>query len=403
MEQPLFGRRLKELRAKRGLSQAALAGEEISTGYLSRLESGLRQPTDRVVGYLAGKLDVDRSAFDLPPSGNSLAQALSIATSMEGDEAVEGLLTALESGDEQDPLQRWQALWLVARHWRTLGDRPRELACLQELAAIGGELALPELQCRAWTQLARFERSAGEIDEAIGHAAGAHRLAKESGLSVLTVAGALLALVSAEAEAGRLPDARAHVDELLGLVGDRTDALRAEALWAAATVRYRQGDHEGAIEHLERAIEWLDSRVDLTLWMRLRLAGASLALQLTPPRTELARARMAEAESALALVGTPMLRQEFRTLQAYLAFEEGRHADARAAHDELFRGDLRLTYRDQIRLSIMNSRLLIIEGRRSEGIKQLKELAEQARQASNIDLAAEVWRILAEILEEGPA
>ncbi|MER7752810.1 helix-turn-helix domain-containing protein [Kitasatospora sp. NPDC097643] len=403
MEQPLFGRRLKELRARRGLSQAALAGEEISTGYLSRLESGLRQPTDRVVGYLAEKLGVDRSAFDLPPAGNSLAQALTLATSTESDEAVQGLITALQSGDDQDLLQRWQALWLVARHWRTLGDRAQELASLEELAVIGDELALPELQCRAWTQLARFKRVAGDITEAITHATNAHRLAKESSLSDLTVAGALLTLVSAETEAGRLPDARAHADELLGLVEGRTDALRAEALWAAATVRFRQGDHDGAIDHLERAVEWLDSRVDLTLWMRLRLAAASLALQVAPPRTELARVRMTEAESALALVGTPMLRQEFRTLQAYLAFEEGRYADARAAHDELFRDDLRLTHRDQIRLSITNSRLLIIEGKRSEGIKQLKELAEQARQASNIDLAAEVWRILAETLEGGQA
>ena len=48
-----FGLRLKALRQQQGLSQAALAGNEISTGYLSRLESGARNPTERVIAYLA--------------------------------------------------------------------------------------------------------------------------------------------------------------------------------------------------------------------------------------------------------------------------------------------------------------------------------------------------------------
>ncbi|MET8228406.1 helix-turn-helix transcriptional regulator, partial [Streptomyces sp. NPDC005301] len=45
LRQPAFGRRLRGLRVARGLSQTALVGEGMSTGYLSRLESGARQPT----------------------------------------------------------------------------------------------------------------------------------------------------------------------------------------------------------------------------------------------------------------------------------------------------------------------------------------------------------------------
>ncbi|WP_309051959.1 helix-turn-helix transcriptional regulator, partial [Streptomyces sp.] len=47
LEQPAFGRRLKRLRRERGISQATLAGGGMSTGYLSRLESGARNPTER--------------------------------------------------------------------------------------------------------------------------------------------------------------------------------------------------------------------------------------------------------------------------------------------------------------------------------------------------------------------
>lgn len=45
LQQSEFGPRLRALREKRGLSQAALAKGGISTGYLSRLESGARRPT----------------------------------------------------------------------------------------------------------------------------------------------------------------------------------------------------------------------------------------------------------------------------------------------------------------------------------------------------------------------
>ncbi|WP_055715984.1 helix-turn-helix domain-containing protein [Streptomyces torulosus] len=400
LEQPTFGRRLKELRVERGLSQAALAGEEISTGYLSRLESGARQPTERVVTYLAQVLGVDRSAFDTPPSGGSLAQALSIATSTDGDEGIENLIAVLGQVREEAPFLRWQALWLISRYWQRRGRRDEEQACLEKLARVADELALPELQCRAGSQLARSLRSTGEVTRALGIAVNAYQLAKGAGLSVTDTGGALLTLVSVEAEAGRLPDARAHVDELVQLVEGRSDPLAAEALWSAATVRFRQGDHEVARNYLERAMKELDSSVDLTLWARLRLAAASLHLQSTPPQTERGRACLDEAASALALVGTPVLRQELLTLQTHLAFEEGRYADARALHDQLHSDELRLTYRDQVRLHILDARLMLLEGREAEGIHRLKELGEQARQQSNIDLAAEIWRILAESLED---
>ncbi|MGK5543237.1 helix-turn-helix domain-containing protein [Streptomyces sp. URMC 127] len=399
LEQPRFGQRLRELRRMRGLSQAALAGDGISTGYLSRLESGARPPTERAVTYLAKRLDVDLSAFDVPPSGTSLAQALSIAASAECEEAMDALVVCLDRPDSTDPVLRWQALWMVARRWNKLGEKAQELVCLEELSRIADELDLPELRCRAWVSLARCLRSTGEVNRAIKVASRAVRIAKDSRLSVSDTGAALMVLVSAEAEEGRLPDARAHVDELVALVGDRSGTLKAEALWSAATVRFRQGDQQSAKEHLERAIDGLDSYSDLTLWIRLRLAAASLSLQSTPPQTGVAADRLKEAESALAFAGTPLLAQELLTLKAHLAFEERRFTDARALLDELQQDELLLTYRDRIRLGVLDGRLLITEGQLKNGLQQLKELGEEARRACNVDLSAEIWRILAEALE----
>lgn len=397
VEQPHFGRRLKELRTERGLSQAALAGEGMSTGYLSRLESGARQPTERVIDYLAKQLDVDRAKFH-EPTRDSLIEALTIATSAGSAESAEGLIAVLDTARNDVPSLRWQALWLVSQYRRVHGQRAEEQQCLEEMVTIADELELPELQCRARTQLARSLRSSGEIVEAIEVAMRAYRSAREAKLLAHDLGPALLALVSVEAEAGRLPDARAHADELVTLVDGHSDTLRAEALWAAATVRIRQGDYAGAEQCLERALEGLSSWVDLHLWVRLRLAAASLYLQSRPPRTENARNYLQQVESPVELVGATVLRQELATLQAHLAFHEGRLDDARAVCAELDHEELRLTYRDQIRLRILRSRLAILGGREGEGAEQLSRLADEAQQASNMDLAAEAWRILAETL-----
>ncbi|WP_406429898.1 helix-turn-helix domain-containing protein [Streptomyces sp. NBC_01589] len=402
-----FGARLKALRLQRGLSQAALAGEEISTGYLSRLESGARQPTERVIAYLAKQLGVDRVAFEALPAagaatatgGSSLTQALSIAASSDSDESVEELIEVLATAGAEDLLLRWQALWVIAGYRSRHGERAEEQACLEELAEVADELALPALQCRSGTQLARCLRSVGQVARALELAESAYHVAKDAGLSVADTGTALLALVSAEAESGRVAEAQAHARELVELVAGRSDALRAEALWSAATVSSRRGDDEAVHAYLEQAMQVLDSRVDPILWARLRLAAGSLYLQSRPALTVKARTCLTQAEAALSLIGTPVQQQELLVLQAHLAFEEGRYADARAAHDRLDFENLRLTYRDRIRLQTLDSRLLIVEGHQQQGRARLKQLGEEARRASNMDLAAEIWQVLAETLE----
>ncbi|MDQ8706940.1 helix-turn-helix transcriptional regulator [Streptomyces sp. LHD-70] len=402
-----FGARLKALRLQRGLSQAALADGEISTGYLSRLESGARQPTERVIAHLARQLDVDRSAFEAPAAdsggGSALARQLSIAASTDADEAAEDLIEALDAARDEEPLLRWQALWLIAGYRRRRGERAAEQDALEQLTSIADELELPALQCRSRTQLARCLRSRGEVTRALGLAVSAYEKAKEAALAASDTGAALLALVSAEVESGRLPDAWEHARELVALVAECGGTLPVEALWSAATVCSRRGDDDAAHDYLQQAMAALDSRDDPVLWARLRLAAASLYVQSRPARTEQARACLAEAEQALSLVGTPVQEQELLVLRAHLAFEEGRYDDARAAYAAVDHDELVLAYRDRIRLRTLDGLLLIVEGRQKQGRAQLKELGEEARRAANLDLAAEIWRVLAETLETSAA
>ncbi|MFD8612622.1 helix-turn-helix domain-containing protein [Streptomyces sp. NPDC059631] len=398
LRQPAFGRRLRKLRTAQGLSQTALAGDGMSTGYLSRLESGARQPTERAVAYLAERLGMKPDDFE-EPAGGSLAHALTLVASTGSEDAVETLREALAAEQHEAPVLRWQALWQLARHRRLQGDHEGERGYLEELVRLGDEVALTELRVRGLTRLARCLRSLGEISAALDAAVTAHHLARDGALGVEDRATVLLALVSVEAEAGRLPDARAHTDELTVLVEGRTDTLWAEAMWTAAAVRMRQGDYPAAQHCLEQALERFSSGEDLVLWLRLRLAAGRLHLQKVPADPRAAERCVAAAEPALAFVGTPGLRQELTALKADLAFLTGNYDDARTLLGELAREQPRMTYRDRVRLDILRHQLRILSGDES-GVAGLRALAEQAQTDANIDLAAEIWRILAEALAQ---
>jgi len=60
-----FGARLRRARTAAGLSQTALAGDDLSPSYVSHLESDRREPTPAVVVRLAARLGV--SPADLQP------------------------------------------------------------------------------------------------------------------------------------------------------------------------------------------------------------------------------------------------------------------------------------------------------------------------------------------------
>ncbi|MFE4658533.1 helix-turn-helix domain-containing protein [Streptomyces hydrogenans] len=400
LEQPFFGRRLKQLRTERGLSQAALAGDGMSTGYLSRLESGARKPTPRAVDHLAAQLGADVSVFDEEAVGDSLSQALAIAASLESDETLEALERALtaDAGTDQDPPLRWQALWLVARWHRRHNRQERERDLLEELVALGERLGQPALRVRGLAQLARCLRARGEIGRAAEVAAAAHRLAREHALAVPDVAASLLALVSVESEAGRLADARTHADELTALTADRRDTLWAEALWTGAAVRVRQGDPESAQTLLDQALAGFPSTGNLDLWTRLRVAAARLHTQKSPPELDTAERYLEQAESGLAFLGIPALEQDVTSLRAELAFQGGRFADARALLDRVRGAVPQMTYRNRVRLDILDGRLLIVEGEEQAGLDRMRALAEEAQASANIDLAADIWRLLAETL-----
>ncbi|MFG2984876.1 helix-turn-helix domain-containing protein [Streptomyces sp. NPDC048258] len=407
-EQPMFGRRLRALRTDRGLSQAELAGTEISAAYLSRLESGGRPPTPRVLAFLCAQLDVSPSEFR-SSSGSPLTQALAtVATMGDSPQAVRELETALRQAGDMDAVLRWQAQWLLSRAYQAQGRAAEELGLLRDLVALADDIDLPDMRARSRVRLARRLRASGELVEARAAASDALALATSHALSRRDVVEATLTLVSIDAETGQLGAARKRADELIGSLSSPPDGdassqevpprLRVEALWTAAGVAVRQGDREGTTSLLDAALTCMPSNEDPVLWMRLRLAATSMYLQMDPRDTAEARRRLDEARSAVALVGMPLHQLEVLLLECQLAFHEGRYALAGEIAERLGAAPEGMSRRDQVALEILRNQLAVIEGHPGPALAAMERIAKEARESGNVELSAEVWRALAESL-----
>ncbi|MER5641171.1 helix-turn-helix domain-containing protein [Kitasatospora sp. NPDC002227] len=398
-QQPDFGTRLRALRTGLGLSQQQLAGTGMSTGYLSRLESGARPPTARAAEYLAERLGVPLATLRGSHS-DPLAQALALATATEDPARARTLLDqALTTHPDGEPALRWQALRMLAALQQSAGDRTAEAATLAELTTLAEQLGAPELAAHSHLQLARCRRALGQAAEAHASATTAFTLATEHQLPAGELHGALLVLVSTETALGRLAEARLHADELELRTAEAAATPRAEALWTSAHVRLRQGDHPGAADRLDQALALLDSRENPLLWLRLRLAAASLSLQMSPRRPAEAERCLAEAAPAVELIGAEVHRQEHTLLRARLAVQQGRTAEAVQLCGQLHDDGLLLARQDVLTLRTVRGQLDILAGHREAGVAALEELAAEAHLAGgDVNTSMEIWRSLAETL-----
>jgi transcriptional regulator with XRE-family HTH domain len=413
--QPYFGDTVKRMRIERGLSQRDLAGEGISTGYLSRLERGERPPTRQAATYLAGRLGVPPEILaGTGPGGaegpagsreRELSRLMALAASADSDargETTLELTRQLDKGGYDNPETVWHALWQTADYYGAHGEYAAERAPLERLRELSDELAEPHLSTRAYTQLARCQLVLGDTRAALDSAEHAYALAgglppEESGSELIK---ALTTLIAVESESGNPQQATEHADRLLELVERAPTLLRVRALWNIAMADARAGSQERASAVMETALAVLDSRDDPVLWVRLRLAAVSLYLQVDPPRLEASAELLGDARQALRYVGSERHSREELLLEARLAMEQGEYARARESVDALEGRESLLGYRDLARLAVVRGQLLIVEGRRAAGVQLLEERAREAQQSGNIELAASIWRTLAQTLAQ---
>ncbi|WP_053960767.1 helix-turn-helix domain-containing protein [Sulfobacillus thermosulfidooxidans] len=257
-----LGQRIRQMRLQQGLSQAELAGHQLSRAYISRIESGSSIPSRETLEYLANRLDrpVDffLSNHDIEQKAEELIRESQMTLqNNQPDKALElaqqavttSLLTHSESliadaryqigccyayqndvDKAYDALQ--DALWTYLR----LNDRKKETQTLYYLGSVcfNGE---------EFKQAARFFRTALAR-------AREHKRFLPLYLRTLTALGSTLFRL------GQLDEAFSQYQEAQQLAEQMGETARQiDAMMGMSWIQFRQGLTEEAIVLAEKTLE----------------------------------------------------------------------------------------------------------------------------------------------------
>ena len=175
---PGLGERVRTARRERGMSQAQLAGEELTKGFISQVESGLVRPSVRSLQIIATRLSKSLDYFlgDAPLATEkrlAFHRLAAEAASERHDWAV--VRREVESGLECQPSKRDRAalLRLIATAELSTSqrepafDRINEALSLVDVAADAAEVArLQHLRGIAYGQLNQYLAAAESLEQA---------------------------------------------------------------------------------------------------------------------------------------------------------------------------------------------------------------------------------------------
>jgi transcriptional regulator with XRE-family HTH domain len=294
-----FGRRLRATRRDRGMTQEAVAGQEISAAYISRIEAGQRRPELAVARLIADRLgtSLEYLVTGLEPRQAAetrlvLRYAELALKSGEATEAERQLRQLLASADQLGSLER-EVRWFHALSLEALGRLDEAVALLESLTSHAD--GTPDLQ--ASIALSRCYREAGDLGHAIDVAERAGRHAADAGLRGtdddirLTVT-----LVAAFLERGDLAHASHLCREAMSRAEQNASApARAAAYWNASILASKRARHAEALSLAERALALLAEGEDDRNLARLRTLLGLLSMRQDEPDIEAAERHLDRA------------------------------------------------------------------------------------------------------------
>ena len=302
-----LGGRLRAVRLTQGLTQGDVAGDAMSVAYLSRMESGQRRPTAKVLAEIAQRLGVSVDELlgeTTPRELDEIRLTLDYAElSLESGEAHEALThvrAALErlGGSPADAMND-RARFLSARAYEALG---RTDEALDELESLVGDGQVPGLmRVSAGIALSRVYRESGDLGRAIDTGERVLADLAESGLDSCDEAIQLTVTIAAayfergdSGHAVRICRAAIAKAEALG-----SPRARASAYWNASAMQARRGDIVNAAPLAARALALLSEVQDTRNLARLRTELGRLQLALDPPDVDQARQNLEKAAKEL--------------------------------------------------------------------------------------------------------
>ncbi|MFI0354331.1 helix-turn-helix domain-containing protein [Actinomadura sp. 9N407] len=359
------GERVRNLRLTRRLSQAQLAGHDLSDSYISLIESGKRTPTPTVLRMLAERLGCtpEYLAEGVEPEQRAhleVRERHAHLALLAGDPvtAESGFDDVLARSDDPDLTSR--ARWGRARALEELGRTDEAIALFEELR----EQAERDPGRASWLPpviaLARCYHAVGDLGQAV--ALGERALARLRHLG--------LRVGHEYTEVGRI---------LLLAYVDRSDPVRAHALGRSMLAATRDGDEpaDPARCYQKASAKALDEG---SVGDALYFADQALTAHggVTPT---LAQARLNLAGAKALLRGVAPFSKEGTETPAVPGRPQNETAGVAAAEEamELLQGTVALEGAEGTESTIERARALVLVGHPEQAIALLEEFLDTGR------------------------
>lgn len=303
-EEATLGRKIRDLRKRKGLTQSEFEAVGLSSGYISLIESGLRSPSKKALDKISELLGVDlrdaeeESESQLPKRDLTLLQQVDLAIKIGDLEAANTLFSQIDPLSRNDHRAKVREAELDQLHGQFLSAELNLKSFLPELL----QTNLSEEKWRAVSLYASVSASISNHLEAIFNLLSFRELVDEQKDMELYLLMCCI-LATRFAELGDFGSAK----KLLSEIGERLEVanyprIAARKIWAQADIHFDEGQYEKASELALSAHKLLDSEGVKELaqkveFLRLNCVLMDSNLQQNTVEIEIARLELAIEQS----------------------------------------------------------------------------------------------------------
>jgi transcriptional regulator with XRE-family HTH domain len=301
-----LGQRIRAARVAKGWTQTQLAGDDISVGYVSRIESGQRRPNSQTLDDLAARLGVPTEHLLRGVTAreyDEIKLTLDFAElSLESGQHIEAEVQARQAVDRaevasQDELV-FRGRYIIARALEGQANLDDAILELENLvyARKGGLLRI-----KSAIAMVRCLANSGDLNRAIE--VGERVMASLDGSHIDSCDEAVqLAVTVALAYFNR--GDTGHAIRMCRKAIAKAELLdspvaRASAYWNASVFEAERGSVSTAVPLAERALALLTEGQDARNLARLRTSLGRMQLELDPPDVNEAKRHLAKAAEEL--------------------------------------------------------------------------------------------------------
>jgi tetratricopeptide (TPR) repeat protein len=287
-----LGRRLRTVRAERGLSMVQLAFPGCSAAYVCRIEAGERVPSPRILAELARRLGVTIAELAGRADDGSIAPAriglAEMAVRMGAEDAADIMRALAEEartcGDMHAHSRAIEGLGQLAIEAR---DDERAVSLLEEARALE-PAATARLRPALYESLGRAYAGIGDLSRAISVLRSALEETRRPPADLRGVIRFGVYLASAYTDQGRFADAEAVLADVLDVEASITDPVaRTRVLWAMARTYAEQGRLRLAERYMGEVVARLEvAEHTLLLGRAHAVLGSIMADQRRPGEAE---------------------------------------------------------------------------------------------------------------------